>query len=530
MDEIRRKEREDEERYKKAIAELKAKEKMKNMKKKKKQKSDPKMNSPIPTTRKSINSRSLRMKLGLGAQNSLPKRNSLNLAENQSQDQQALVERNGVEQAQVQSSPSDLSAWTTQMSSNLNRLRNVPSDHSFPYVAPMTTLSPALISENGGVQFLTQIIGARDLNGQLTFPTQFQMTAMTPRQRQLPLVSNRIEELPESTDESALGSKLPFIDSTMRANLRNQEQSESAPLDVSLPFQIPQKGQKINRRDLESRPILSRLEPQQQQQTDALTQPMSTTPMASPTPMTIDSTLMRMEQGQRTAAAAAEGPTSTTFGINGEQQQQQQQQFESPLQGQFAPSSSSFGDNAAQFDLSLTAPFSSDRPAPEPPPRPPLALDLFYNQKNPTFYSGMNLARFKRLNNPISLHKPFKSNFDRNPVIATGLFTCLFSDTIAAFKNFSQYNNDYRFILVVIDGLSRKSFVAPLRSTKSEETSKELDNIFRKIGEDLPGHTFFCTDQGSEFEKNTYDLLERWSMTPVHLQGPHKAAIVERFK
>ncbi|CAG5104171.1 Oidioi.mRNA.OKI2018_I69.chr1.g1127.t1.cds [Oikopleura dioica] len=133
----------------------------------------------------------------------------------------------------------------------------------------------------------------------------------------------------------------------------------------------------------------------------------------------------------------------------------------------------------------------------------------------------------KRRNEVLSRHKPLVKKFRRNPVIATGLYTCLYADTIEAYKNDATVNSGYPYILVVVDGLSRQSFVRPMKTKSSAECAQLLGDIFSTL--DLPGHTMFMTDQGNEFKGEVALLLDDWNMTPVKLTGV-KAALAERFK
>ena len=128
----------------------------------------------------------------------------------------------------------------------------------------------------------------------------------------------------------------------------------------------------------------------------------------------------------------------------------------------------------------------------------------------------------------MSRHKPIRRNFGRNPVIATGLYTCLYADTIEAYKNDEGVNSGYKYILAVIDGLSRQSFVRPMKTKSSAESSKLLNDIFSTL--DLPGVTMFMSDKGTELKGEVAAVLDDWNMLPVKLEKPHKAALVERFK
>lgn len=169
------------------------------------------------------------------------------------------------------------------------------------------------------------------------------------------------------------------------------------------------------------------------------------------------------------------------------------------------------------------SPISGDRGMP---------ADLFYNLKQPSGYSGLDLAKFKRYNNVISRHKPFKSKFKRNPVVAPGLYTFLFADTIHAYKDTrknkpSLLNGGYEYILVVVDALSRQSFVRPLFTSSARECAAAFEDICLYL--DLPGSPFLVTDRGPEFSAEFDKIIRKWGFQRIRLQGRHKAMIAERF-
>lgn len=152
---------------------------------------------------------------------------------------------------------------------------------------------------------------------------------------------------------------------------------------------------------------------------------------------------------------------------------------------------------------------------------------LFYDPKSPLAYSGMDLKKFKRLNTTLSRHKQYRSRFQTNPVIATNLYTCFYADTVVYYEQDAENNAGYKYILVVVDGLSRRAFCKGLMTRTASETAVALDSIFETL--DLPGHSFFMTDRGGEFFGDTLKVLEKYGMTPVYLAGSHKSAIAERF-
>lgn len=153
--------------------------------------------------------------------------------------------------------------------------------------------------------------------------------------------------------------------------------------------------------------------------------------------------------------------------------------------------------------------------------------DNYYNLNQPSAYSAMDYSKFRRYNNVVSRHKPYRSRFRRNHIIAPGLYTFLFADTIHAYKYNSEDNSNYRYILVVVDALSRQSFVRPLYTTRADECARQFLDICLYL--DLPGSPFLVSDQGSEFSTEFDKAVKEWGFQRFKLAGRHKAAIAERF-
>jgi hypothetical protein len=159
--------------------------------------------------------------------------------------------------------------------------------------------------------------------------------------------------------------------------------------------------------------------------------------------------------------------------------------------------------------------------------RPAPSTNLFYNLDNPTAYSAMDVHQLRLKNEIVSRHRPVRSRFKTNGIIATNLYTCLYADTIEYYKNDHAANSGAKYIMVVVDGLSHQAFVRPMYTKTSAETSRALEDIIKRL--DLPGHTFFLTDQGNEFYGDVSRLLEKWGITPHKMTGPHKSSPAERF-
>src|SRR5271156_2533579 len=93
-------------------------------------------------------------------------------------------------------------------------------------------------------------------------------------------------------------------------------------------------------------------------------------------------------------------------------------------------------------------------------------------------------------------------------------------------REFSKSNNDYNYMLTVIDCFSRYVWVEPLKTKTGLETAEAFDKIF-KTGH-IPLKIHF--DEGKEFyNKNVKELFESKGIEFFSTFLIKKAAIVERF-
>ena len=125
-----------------------------------------------------------------------------------------------------------------------------------------------------------------------------------------------------------------------------------------------------------------------------------------------------------------------------------------------------------------------------------------------------------------TLHKEIKRRFPRNKVYVTELDE-LWQADLANFDNISKHNDGYKYVLYVIDVLSRYCWARPLKSKKPGEVIKAMTSIFNEGRVCLR----FYTDKGGEF---TSKLSEQFfkNKNIVHTTAHTtelKASICERL-
>ncbi|RWS08781.1 hypothetical protein B4U79_15201, partial [Dinothrombium tinctorium] len=136
---------------------------------------------------------------------------------------------------------------------------------------------------------------------------------------------------------------------------------------------------------------------------------------------------------------------------------------------------------------------------------------LYYNPKEATcFSSDYKLFNAARLQSPTitsndvkkwlssqicyTLHKPLRRKYIRNPIIVSAIDEQWQADLVDM-QEFANFNDNYRYILTVIDLFSKYSWAIPLRN----KTSKSIINAFEIIFK----HRYpqkLQTDKGKEFD------------------------------
>jgi hypothetical protein len=168
--------------------------------------------------------------------------------------------------------------------------------------------------------------------------------------------------------------------------------------------------------------------------------------------------------------------------------------------------------------------------------------NLYYNPEVPGSFSGFEtfyLNNKKKINIPkkklkgwfesqeaYTLHQKKRKNFPRNKFIVSGINDTLQGDLIDISK-LEWHNNGFKWLLVLIDIFSKKSWVVALKNKTNSEIVRGLTEIFSKFKE-MPKR--LQTDQGLEFlGKETKDFLKQLGIHLYFIYSDKKAAIVERF-
>ena len=125
------------------------------------------------------------------------------------------------------------------------------------------------------------------------------------------------------------------------------------------------------------------------------------------------------------------------------------------------------------------------------------------------------------------LHKPKRINFERRRVISNHIDHIWGIDLITMMK-YSKQNNNYKYILTVIDFFSKHSWCYPLKNKNSNEIINSFKDIFKKSKRKPK---MIQSDEGSEFtnkqvQKFFNDNNIKWYHT---YNRDIKCSICERF-
>lgn len=124
------------------------------------------------------------------------------------------------------------------------------------------------------------------------------------------------------------------------------------------------------------------------------------------------------------------------------------------------------------------------------------------------------------------LHKPARRNIKQRRRIVIKGIDDLWQSDLAEMQNYSKDNNNFRYIMVVIDCFSKFVWAIPIKNKSGPEVTQAMESIFK-------GSKRSCnnlnTDQGTEFYNVHFqNLMKKFKVNHYSTYTVKKAAIVER--
>lgn len=106
------------------------------------------------------------------------------------------------------------------------------------------------------------------------------------------------------------------------------------------------------------------------------------------------------------------------------------------------------------------------------------------------------------------LHAPARRNFLRRKVFMKGIDETWQADLVDMQK-YSSFNRGFKYLLTVIDNVSKYGWVIPLKNKSGEELQRALEKLLSGSRKPQNLHV----DQGTEFyNRKVKDLLSRYKI------------------
>ncbi len=151
---------------------------------------------------------------------------------------------------------------------------------------------------------------------------------------------------------------------------------------------------------------------------------------------------------------------------------------------------------------------------------------IYENVRSIPSYST-KIADFLRKNATSSLFRQVRHNYPRRRIKAYYPYHIMMSDTINYRSYAMPLNNNYKYIMVLVDVFSKRAWAEPMRRINEFDATIAMEKMLRKIP-DIP--QTIITDKGTEYYNSKMkDLFDRMAIKHYSIRGRHKACVAERF-
>ena len=134
-------------------------------------------------------------------------------------------------------------------------------------------------------------------------------------------------------------------------------------------------------------------------------------------------------------------------------------------------------------------------------------------------------AELRKLN-AYALHKDVRTKFKRRPT-SVHLINEVWASDLKDVSSLAEYNNCNTFVLVVVDGFSKKGYARLLKSKRPADMIAAFTSIFKEA-KAKPMYLF--TDRGLEYTSNKFrKFLSDNNVKPYHTYSHIKSSFAERF-
>jgi len=125
-----------------------------------------------------------------------------------------------------------------------------------------------------------------------------------------------------------------------------------------------------------------------------------------------------------------------------------------------------------------------------------------------------------------ALHKPIKKKFKRRKIMSFFINDVWGAD-LKDISTYSRENNNYKFVLIVIDCFSKKAYTVPLKNKSAKSMIAAFKKIFARA---KAKPVYLHTDMGTEFLSSAFtSFLKKNNIKRYSIHSVMKSAIAERF-
>ena len=126
-----------------------------------------------------------------------------------------------------------------------------------------------------------------------------------------------------------------------------------------------------------------------------------------------------------------------------------------------------------------------------------------------------------------TLHKPRRRRFETLPTLVFGINEQFVMDLVDLQK-LAKYNKGYKYLLTVIDVLSKFAWVEPLKSKSATAMVDALQRLWARLGDRVPQKV--QTDSGGEFyNAKVQAFFKTHGVTHFSTHGDPHGSVVERW-
>lgn len=152
--------------------------------------------------------------------------------------------------------------------------------------------------------------------------------------------------------------------------------------------------------------------------------------------------------------------------------------------------------------------------------------EIYKNVYSTPSYSS-KIRDFLRQNNTSSLFRQVRHKYPRRRIRAFYPYQIMMSDTIN-YRNYGgPQNENYKYIMVLVDVFSKKAWAEPMKRMKDIDATIAMEKMIQNIP-DFPKS--IITDLGTEYYNSKMEnLFRKMGIRHYSIRGKHKACVAERF-